>query len=186
MLNETLMLKVDSALQASKLPAMAGKSFTVITSEATNGGLSNLLVLAPEGSTAGKGLVILKVEGAQQMPYLAGQTFTVGKSPIIAGHGASNWLVLKPSAAIAAKGATTVAAKSVVTTAGISSAAKLGATKTATTGAGTIFSGTGLSLGLGLGLGAWGPLILTGILGAGIYGYLKHKADDDALANESA
>lgn len=180
MLNETLMLKVDSAVQASKLPAMAGKSFTVITSEATNGGLSNLLVLAPEGSTAGKGLVLLKVEGAQQMPYLAGQTFTVGKSPIIAGHGASNWLVLKP---IAAKG-TTIAAKGAVSTVGLSSAAKFGATKTAATGAGTIFSGTGLSLGLGLGLGAWGPLILTGILGAGIYGYMKHKTDD-ALANES-
>jgi hypothetical protein len=178
------MLKVDSALQASKLPTMAGKSYTVITSEMINGGLNNMLVLAPEGSTAGKGLVILKVEGAQQLPYLAGQTFTVGKSPMIAGHGASNWLVLKPSAAFAAKG-TTVAAKTVVTTAGIS-AAKVGASKTAATGAGTIFSGTGLSLGLGLGLGAWGPLILTGIVGAGIYGYMKHRAGEDALADEAA
>ncbi|MBF0291034.1 MAG: hypothetical protein HQK86_02660 [Nitrospinae bacterium] len=123
------------------------------------------------------------------MPYIAGQTFTVGKSPIIAGHGASNWLVLKPIGAkgstIAAKTAmTTVAAKSAATGAGISSAAKIGAAKTATTGAGTIFTGTGLSLGLGLGLGAWGPLILTGILGAGIYGYMKNKTDD-ALAEEA-
>ncbi|MBF0293039.1 MAG: hypothetical protein HQK86_12880 [Nitrospinae bacterium] len=60
-----------------------------------------------------------------------------------------------------------------------------GAAGGATAAGGTIWTGSGWSLGLGLGLGAWGPVILAGIVGAGIYGYMKSReASADALADE--
>jgi len=54
--------------------------------------------------------------------------------------------------------------------------AAVGAAKAA--GAGTIWTGSGMSLGLGLGLGALGPVVLVGALAAsagGIYAYLRSR-----------
>lgn len=101
MLDQTVMLKVEAAAQAAQLPSMAGKTFTVAKTVTAGDGISKWLVLLPQGgaSKAAEGVVVLKVEGGRQlMGNLVGQTFTVGKAPLV-GKGAGSWLVLQPKAA---------------------------------------------------------------------------------------
>ncbi|MEO5373285.1 MAG: hypothetical protein H7840_03280 [Alphaproteobacteria bacterium] len=99
MLPEMVMMKVEGATQASQLPFLTGKTFTVIKTTATAGGTGKWLFLQPVGdaASAAKDIVVLKVKGAAgQTPWLVGKTFTVGKAPLVAGGNAANYLVLHP------------------------------------------------------------------------------------------
>ncbi|MEE8393364.1 MAG: hypothetical protein V3R66_03395 [Rhodospirillales bacterium] len=104
------LLKIEQAAQASKIPSLIGKSFTVGKVSPVGDGINKWLVLQPNsatGSAAAKGTVMLKVEGGRQLPALVGKTVTVGKSPVLGATG-TKWLALHPGAAMA-KGAAGVA-----------------------------------------------------------------------------
>ena len=160
------------------------------------GGQGKWLFLQPVGGAAGaaKEIVVLKVQqGAAQMPWLVGKTFTVAQAPIMAADNVGKYLFLQPAAGFAGKGAVgaTVAAKGFGPTmqtialqatgkgaaAGTvaKGAAAAVAGKGAAAAAGTIWTGTGMSLGLGLGLGAAGPVILGGLVGLAGYGFYKYR-----------
>jgi hypothetical protein len=104
------MLKMGGTTQAGQVAMLAGQSFTVGKTVATGDGLTNWLFLHPVSGLgpAGEGMVALKMEGARQagqLSALAGQTVTIGKTPIGAAT-AGKWLVLHPSlGGTAAKGA---------------------------------------------------------------------------------
>ncbi|MBF0610908.1 MAG: hypothetical protein HQL55_07265 [Magnetococcales bacterium] len=109
MIDQTVLLKVDAAAQAAQLPALSGKTFTVAKTVTAGDGVCKWLVMVPQGGgkAVADGVVVLKVEGGKQvLGNLVGQTFTVGKAPVMA-KGAGEWLVLQPQAA---KGATGVKA----------------------------------------------------------------------------
>lgn len=106
MIDQTVMLKVEAAAQAAQLPGMTGKSFTVAKTVTAGDGISKWLVLMPQGGAgkAAEGVVVMKVEGGKQiLGNMVGQTFTVGKAPLV-GKGAGTWLVLQPKAAASATG----------------------------------------------------------------------------------
>ena len=108
MVAEIIMAKVADAAQATQLPALAGKSFTVGKVSAAGNGIGNWLFLVPQGSAgaAGKGALAVKLEGSRQMAQLTalvGKPVTIGKAPTAIGA-ASKWLVLHPGSGIAAKG----------------------------------------------------------------------------------
>lgn len=97
------------------------------------------------------------------------------------------------AAAKAAGGAKTGAAAKTAGTAGKvvgtkTAAAGTGVAKTAAAGAkvgaGTIWTGKGLSLGLGLGLGAWGPIILGAVAAAAVYGYVRSRKAENVQTDE--
>ena len=57
-------------------------------------------------------------------------------------------------------------------------------TAKASSGGGTIWSGSGMKLGWGLGLGSWGPVLLLGTVaavGVGVYRYMKSRAVNGEL-----
>lgn len=182
MVTEAVIFKAESAAKASQLSGLSGKTFVVGKSSLVGKGAGKWLVLDPI-SGAGKGSVAIKLEGArqlvtQQISGLAGKTVTLGKTALV-GEEAGKMIILNPVSGVAAKGA--AAATATKTAAAVSKSSVASSTvmaKGAT--AGTIWSGTGLKLGLGLGLGVWGPLILVGVVGAGIYGYMISKNSDEA------
>lgn len=131
------------------------------------------------------------------VPLAAANKGAVGKTAVAANKAAGAKMALKEvemegakavtgggKAAMANKGA--VAGKAALTKGAMAKGAVVGgAAGGATVAGGTIWTGQGWSLGLGLGLGAWGPVILAGIIGAGIYGYMKSREGSaDALADE--
>lgn len=107
MVDPITMLRVTDGTLISSL---VGNSYTVGKSATAGTEISKWLVLHPVNqsavaSAAGKGSLILKVEGSRQLAAIAGKTFTVGASPAL-GAEAGKWLVLQPSAAaVAAKSA---------------------------------------------------------------------------------
>ncbi|MBF0610882.1 MAG: hypothetical protein G8345_08105 [Magnetococcales bacterium] len=106
MIDQAVMLKVEAATQAAQLPALSGKTFTVAKTVTAGDGLSKWLVLMPQGGgkAVADGVVVLKVEGGKNvLGSLVGQTFTVGKAPIV-GQGVGKWLVLQPQTATGAAG----------------------------------------------------------------------------------
>lgn len=184
MASEVIIFKAESLAQASKLSGLAGKTVTVGKSSAVGHGAGKWLVLNPV-SGAGKGSVAVKLEGTrqlitQQLSGLVGKKVTLGKAAVV-GEEAGKWIALKPVTGAAAKGAAAAAAatKAPAAAAVTKSTATAAATIAKGATAGTIWKGTGLSLGLGLGLGAWGPVILLGVVGVGIYGYMKQQQTDD-------
>ncbi|MEI8394488.1 MAG: magnetosome protein MamD [Rhodospirillaceae bacterium] len=195
--SQLVMLKLEGVAAAAQAPMLAGKTFTVIKSSAVVGEPAKMLFLQPCGTAAGasKDIVILKLQNAAaQLPMLVGKTFTVANGPIVAADTASNYIFLKPAAAMAGKclTGTAVAAAGIsptMQTVALNTVGKAATTTTATTAvattvaksatAGTIWTGTGLSLGLGLGLGAAGPVLLGGLVAAagyGTYRYLQNRA----------
>lgn len=114
MVAEIIMAKVADAAQATQLPALAGKSFTVGKVSAAGNGIGNWLFLVPQGSAgvAGKGALAVKLEGSRQMAQLTalvGKPVTIGKAPTAMGA-AGKWLVLHPGSGIAAKSLATAGA----------------------------------------------------------------------------
>ena len=109
MLDQVVMAKIEGTTQAALLSSMTGNSYTVGQVTTAGNGMGNWLFLNPAGTSAGKGAVALKLEGARQVAELSGlvgKTVTVGKAPLVAG-GVSKWLVLYPAtkgAAVAAAG----------------------------------------------------------------------------------
>ncbi|CAK0765553.1 putative Magnetosome protein MamD [Gammaproteobacteria bacterium] len=103
MASETVMLKLSGAAQAAQIPMLSGQSFVVGKTVAGGNGLGNWLFLHPVACTGavcgpGEGMIALKLEGAKQaglLTSMAGQTVTVGQSPVGAAA-ANNWLVLHP------------------------------------------------------------------------------------------
>jgi hypothetical protein len=174
----TVMMQVEGARAVGM--GLSGKTFTVVqpTTVAAQG--QNWLYLKPTAAATGKGgtsLIALKMQDAAggNLSSLIGKTVTVSKGPIAAG-GAGEWIVLNPVGAGAAKGATSTAAAGWAKAAGGKSAGSMAAKGAG----GSIFTGTGMKLGLGLGLGAWGPALLLGAIGLGVYGYMKSKSEAEA------
>ncbi len=121
----TVALKIEGGRQLAQIGGLVGKTVTVGKTPTIVGGVgAKYLVLHPAGSAAaaaaaaaagtagaGKaaaasGTMMMKLEGtrqAAQMKALGGKTFTVVKSPMMAGT-AKNWLFMKPAAgAVAGK-----------------------------------------------------------------------------------
>ncbi|MBF0370025.1 MAG: hypothetical protein HQL52_11275 [Magnetococcales bacterium] len=202
----SFMMQVEGAAQATQLPALSGKTFTVMKPPMMGAPAQKWLFLQPTaGTSTGKGMVALKLQhgAAGQLSSLAGKTVTISKAPIAAA-GAGKWIIMKPVGGAAAKAAAGIGAAgagaalnaqpiaftTAVPAAGAGAGAGAGTTQAAAGAAntakavgasGTIWKGTGLSLGLGLGLGAWGPALIAGaaIAGVGVYGYLKGKDAND-------
>jgi hypothetical protein len=175
----TVMMQVEGARAAGM--GLAGKTFTVVQPSTVAAQGQNWLYLKPTAAATGKGgtsLIALKMQDAAggNLSSLIGKTVTVSKGPIAAG-GAGEWIVLNPVGAGAAKGATTATAAGWAKGAtGVKSAGSMAAKGAG----GSIFTGTGVKLGLGLGLGAWGPALLLGAIGLGVYGYIKSKSETEA------
>ncbi len=95
-----VMMKVDG-IGAAKLPALAGKTFTVAQPPVAAGTkAAGMLYLNPTG---GGDLVALTLQDAlPQTGSLVGKTFTVAPSPAVGGAG-GKFLVLKPMSATVAK-----------------------------------------------------------------------------------
>jgi hypothetical protein len=178
----TVMMQVEGARAVGM--GLTGKTFTVVQPSTIAAQGQNWLYLKPTAAATGKGgtsLIALKMQDAAggKLSSLIGKTVTVSKGPIAAG-GAGEWIVLNPVGAGAAKGATTTAAAGWAKgVAGGKSAGAAGSMAAKGAG-GSIGLGTGMKLGLGLGLGAWGPVLLLGAIGLGVYGYMKSKSEDEA------
>ena len=175
----TVMMQVEGARAVGM--GLAGKTFTVVQPSTIAAQGQNWLYLKPTAAATGKGgtsLIALKMQDAAggKLSSLIGKTVTVSKGPAMAG-GAGEWIVLNPAGAGVAKGATATAAFGNV--AGGKSVGAAGSMAAKGAG-GSIFTGTGLKLGLGLGLGAWGPALLLGAIGLGVYGYMKSKSEAEA------
>jgi hypothetical protein len=194
--SSTVMMKLEGTRQAAQLPAMSGKSFTVIKSPMAGAKASSWLFMKPAaGAATSQELVALQIQnGAGNFSGLIGKTYTISKAPMAAGNGAGNWVLFQPAKGVAAKAAAGAAAttksattksaatKSAATkSAATKSVATKGAVKSGTTalagksttaaaasngGGGVIWNGTGWKLGLGMGFGAWGPVLLVGALAA--------------------
>jgi hypothetical protein len=186
--NPLVMMKVVGGEAAAQLPALAGKTFSVVAPPAAQaaGQAVPMLYLKPVGAAAGAELLTIPVKDTAlaQAGGLAGKTFTIAKSPVV-GANFGQYLVLKPAAAGAAKataGGLLAAKLSSTTAAGKSAAAQAtlaaGSALTPAVGAlnpfataaagNAVLTGKGIGLGLGLGLGAWGPVLLgvAGLAGA--------------------
>ena len=88
------LIKVESALQASSVSALAGQTATVSKVSAT----TNLATLVPADGGAA---VTVKLDAARQvaeMKALLGKSVVVGKAPVAVG-GVGNWISLYPAAA---------------------------------------------------------------------------------------
>jgi len=170
-----VMMQVEGASAVGM--GLTGKTFTVVQPSTIAAQGQNWLYLKPTAATAkgGSTLIALKMQDAAggKLASLVGKTVTVSKGPIAAGA-AGDWIVLNPVAG---------AAKGVATAATVGANSQIGAgfgKSVAAKGAGgTIWTGTGFKLGLGLGLGAWGPALLLGVLGLGVYGYMKAQESDE-------
>jgi hypothetical protein len=180
--NQLVMMKVVGGEAAAQLPALAGKTFSVVAPPAASTAAKTvpMLYLKPAGAAAGAELLTIPVKDTAfaQAGGLAGKTFTIAKSPVV-GANFGQYLVLKPAVAAKATAGGILAAKL-----GSTAAAGKGAAKAATVAAGSaltpavgvvnpfasavagnaVLTGKGVGLGLGLGLGAWGPVLL-GVIG---------------------
>lgn len=112
MVPEILMAKVAGEVQAAQISTMAGNSYVVAKVTAAKNGLGSWLFLNPVSSTGavGSGTTAIKLEGTRQLIQftpLVGKTVVIGQSPMVAA-GAGKWLVVKPVAGMAAKGAMVV------------------------------------------------------------------------------
>jgi hypothetical protein len=99
-----LMMKVEGAQQASQIPALAGKKFTVMKAPMMGTKANGWLFLKPAGAGASlteQGIVALKTQNgaaaSSQISSIVGKTFTIGKAPITTGNAAGKWLLLKPA-----------------------------------------------------------------------------------------
>jgi hypothetical protein len=139
-----VMMKVVGGETAAQLPALVGKTFTVVAPPATTTAAKTvpMLYLKQSGAAAGAELMKLPVADTAltQTSGLVGKTFTVVKSPVV-GANFGQYLVLKPAAAVGAKAATggLLAAKLG------SSVAATSKTATAAAGAATAAAGSVLS-----------------------------------------
>jgi hypothetical protein len=93
-MQDLLLAKVESAMQASQVAALAGQTATVTDVSAT----TKLATIAP--TTTGQAPIIIKLDAARQvteMQALVGKTVMVGKTPTAIG-GIGNWIALTPAA----------------------------------------------------------------------------------------
>ncbi|KIL96676.1 Magnetosome protein MamD hemagglutinin motif-containing [Paramagnetospirillum magnetotacticum MS-1] len=104
-MQDLLLAKVESAMQASQVSALAGQTATVTKVSAA----TNLATITP--SAAGQAPIIVKLDATRQvaeLQALVGKTVMVGKTPAAIG-GIGNWIALTPvtgaKAAAAATGA---------------------------------------------------------------------------------
>lgn len=199
--SDMVLMKLDGIRQATQLPTLAGKSFTVVHSPIMGANAKGWLFLKPMAGTtgAGKGLVALQIKsGAGKLSGLVGKNFCLSKAPMAAGNGAGKWILMKPTGSLAAKGAMGAAAaapgsvglakakagagwkgsigagKPAMTLGGKSATAAKSAAAAKSASSGTIWTGSGWKLGLGLGLGSWGPVLLGGALAAAGYGVYQY------------
>jgi hypothetical protein len=96
-----ILAKVESAVQAGSVGALAGQTATVSAVSST----TNLMQLTT--ANAAQGSITVKLDAARQvgeLKALVGKSVMIGKSPATIG-GIGNWIVLKPVAATAAAGA---------------------------------------------------------------------------------
>jgi len=94
-MQELILAKVESAVQAGTVGALAGQTATVSDVSAT----TNLMQLTP--ANAAQGTVTVKLDAARQvgeLKALVGKSVVIGKSPATVG-GIGNWIALKPVAA---------------------------------------------------------------------------------------
>ncbi|MEO5378847.1 MAG: hypothetical protein H7832_13850 [Magnetococcus sp. DMHC-6] len=163
---------------AGQISALYGKTILldnapVVAGKAATGKWILLNPIAAKGSTATVAAVTAK--GAASA--------TATKSAL-----AAKPLLAAPTVTVPAQVATTAEIGQGAVTAMKSAAAgssSVAAKGIATATSGTIWKGTGLSLGLGLGLGAWGPVLLAGVTGLGIYGIMKaRKASQEGELEE--
>ncbi|MBF0268844.1 MAG: hypothetical protein HQL44_09640 [Alphaproteobacteria bacterium] len=207
-----VMMKVVGGEAAAQLPALAGKTYTVVAPPMASaaGKTVPMLYLKQSGAAAGAELLKIPVQDTAfaQASGLAGKTFTVAKSPVV-GANFGQFLVLKPTAAVGAKAATgsllaaklgtTVAATGKTATAAAGTAtvaagnalspavAALNPVASATAGS-TVLAGKGVGLGLGLGLGAWGPVVLgvVGLAGAlSLVAYLRDRSKREPVSHQA-
>jgi len=102
-MQDLILAKVESAIQAGTVGALAGQTATVSDVSAT----TNLMQLTP--ANAAQGSITVKLDAARQvgeLKALVGKSVMIGKSPATIG-GIGNWIALKP---VAATGAATAAA----------------------------------------------------------------------------
>ena len=104
-MQDLLLAKVESAMQASQVSALAGQTATVTKVSAA----TNLATITP--TAAGQAPIIVKLDATRQgveLLALVGKTVMVGKTPAAIG-GIGNWIALTPvtgaKAAAAATGA---------------------------------------------------------------------------------
>ncbi|EME68295.1 magnetic particle protein [Paramagnetospirillum caucaseum] len=104
-MQDLLLAKVESAMQASQVSALAGQTATVTKVSAA----TNLATITP--TAAGQAPIIVKLDATRQvveLQALVGKTVMVGKTPAAIG-GIGNWIALTPvtgaKAAAAATGA---------------------------------------------------------------------------------
>lgn len=93
-MQDLFLAKVESAMQASQVGALAGQTATVSSVSAT----TNLATITP--TTAGQAPIIVKLDAARQvteLQALMGKTVLVGKTPTTIG-GIGNWIALTPAA----------------------------------------------------------------------------------------
>ncbi|MBF0454583.1 MAG: hypothetical protein HQL72_07165 [Magnetococcales bacterium] len=100
-----LLMKVEGVNQASQIPALAGKKFTVMKAPMMGTKANGWLFLKPVGTGAGvaeKGIVALKtqngVAASGKISSMVGKTYTLSKAPM-AGNVAGKWIMLKPAMA---------------------------------------------------------------------------------------
>nr|CAX84209.1 Magnetosome protein MamD [uncultured bacterium] len=210
--NSLVMMKVVGGEAAAQLPALAGKTYTVVAPPAASaaGKTVPMLYLKQSGAAAGAELLKLPVQDTAfaQASSLTGKTFTVAKSPVV-GANFGQFLVLKPTAAVGAKAATggllaaklgsTVAATGKTATAAAGAAtvaagnvlspavAALNPVASASAGS-TLLAGKGVGLGLGLGMGAWGPVVLgvIGLAGAlSLVAYVRDRSKREPVSHQA-
>jgi hypothetical protein len=91
-MQDLLLAKVESAMQASQVSALAGQTATVTKVSAA----TNLATITP--SAAGQAPIIVKLDATRQvaeLQALVGKTVMVGKTPAAIG-GIGNWIALTP------------------------------------------------------------------------------------------
>ncbi|RAU23463.1 hypothetical protein CU669_04905 [Paramagnetospirillum kuznetsovii] len=91
-MQDLLLAKVESAMQASQVSALAGQTATVTKVSAA----TNLATITP--TAAGQAPIIVKLDATRQvaeLQALVGKTVMVGKTPTAIG-GIGNWIALTP------------------------------------------------------------------------------------------
>ncbi|MBF0358743.1 MAG: hypothetical protein HQL70_09045 [Magnetococcales bacterium] len=103
----SMLMKLEGTKQAAQIPAMAGKSFTVIKSPVLGAKASNWLFLKPAtGVVQSKDLVALQIQnGTGNLSGMVGKSYTMAKAPMVAGNGAGNWVLFQPANGAVAKAA---------------------------------------------------------------------------------
>jgi hypothetical protein len=127
----SMLMKLEGTRQAAQIPAMAGKSFTVIKSPVLGAKASNWLFLKPTaGAVKSQELVALQIQnGTGNLSGMVGKSYTLGKAPMVAGNGAGNWVLFQPANGAVAKA--TAGAAVATKTKAAASTAKVTKTKAA-------------------------------------------------------